>query len=141
MKDSIHCLSSGKPIKDDFNNITGGLIFIKPLSKTRKIVNFNSGQATFRFEDIVGENKKFKKTIELGKIAAGSVSHVLLQGESGTGKEVFAQSIHTMSSRRKGAFVAINCGAIPRELIGSELFGYEGGSFTGAKQGGKPGKY
>lgn len=141
VKGSIHCLSSGKPIRDDFNNMTGGLIFIKPISKTKKLVNFRGGHPIFQFEDIVGENQQFKKIIELGKIAAGSISHVLLQGESGTGKEVFAQAIHNMSSRREGPFVAINCGAIPRELIGSELFGYEGGSFTGAKKGGNPGKF
>lgn len=140
--DSTHCLSSGKPIKDDLGNITGGVIFINPLSKTMKLVNrFSGAQATFQFEDILGENKQLKKTIQLATIAAGNLSHVLLQGESGTGKEVFAQAIHNLSSRQKGPFVAINCGAIPRELIGSELFGYEGGAFTGAKQGGRPGKF
>jgi PAS domain S-box-containing protein len=141
IKDSIHCLSSGKVIRDDYNNIKGGLIFIKPLSKTKKLTNSHGGHADFGFEDIVGENHQFKKIIELGKIAAGSISHVLLEGESGTGKEVFAQAIHNRSSRRRGPFVAINCGAIPKELIGSELFGYDGGSFTGAKHGGKPGKF
>lgn len=137
-----HCLSSGKPIKDDLGNVTGAVIFINPLSKTMKLVNrFNGAHATFQFEDIVGKNKQLKKTIKLGMIAAGNTSHVLLQGESGTGKEVFAQAIHNLSSRRNRPFVAINCGAIPRELIGSELFGYEGGSFTGAKPGGRPGKF
>jgi sigma-54 dependent transcriptional regulator, acetoin dehydrogenase operon transcriptional activator AcoR len=139
---SIHCLSTGKPTKDNLDNITGAVIFIKPLNKTTKLdKRFNGAHATFQFEDIVGENKQLKKTIELGKIAAGNISHVVLQGDSGTGKEVFAQAIHNMSSRRNKAFVAINCGAIPRELIGSELFGYEGGSFTGAKQEGRPGKF
>ena len=64
-----------------------------------------------------------------------------MEGESGTGKEVVAQAIHNRSTYRKGPFVAVNCGAIPRELIGSELFGYAEGAFTGAKRGGRPGKF
>ncbi|HCF51295.1 MAG TPA: sigma-54-dependent Fis family transcriptional regulator, partial [Syntrophomonas sp.] len=60
---------------------------------------------------------------------------------SGTGKEVFAQAIHNQGSRRSGPFIAVNCGAIPRELVGSELFGYAEGAFTGARKGGSPGKF
>ena len=67
-------------------------------------------------------------------------STVLLLGDSGTGKELFAQAIHN-ASRRKGAFIAVNCSAIPRSLIESELFGYEAGSFTGANRSGRPGKF
>ncbi|HJV30683.1 MAG TPA: sigma 54-interacting transcriptional regulator, partial [Bacillales bacterium] len=126
--------------KDDLDNITGGVHLIHTNSNIKKFTNQNSS-ATFQFEDIIGENAQIKKTIELGKIAARSISHVLLQGESGTGKEVLAQAIHNESFRWNKPFVAVNCGAIPRELIGSELFGFEGGSFTGAKQGGKPGKF
>ena len=62
-------------------------------------------------------------------------------GESGTGKELFAQAIHEASNKNKGPFVAINCGAIPRDLIESELFGYEEGAFSGARKKGKPGKF
>jgi transcriptional regulator with PAS, ATPase and Fis domain len=77
----------------------------------------------------------------LAKLASNSNSTVLLQGETGTGKEIFAQSIHNSSARTDGPFVAINCAAIPRELINTELFGYEGGSFTGADRQGRSGKF
>ena len=66
---------------------------------------------------------------------------MLLLGETGTGKELFAQAIHNQGERRAHPFVAINCGAIPRELLESELFGYADGAFTGARKGGRPGKF
>ncbi len=78
--------------------------------------------------------------IEYARRAADSTSTILITGESGVGKEVFAQAVHNASKRREEAFVAINCGALPRTLIESELFGYEEGAFTGAKRGGQPGK-
>lgn len=95
----------------------------------------------FSFEDIVGSSKKMSHAIEIAKMVAETDSRVLLEGESGTGKELFAQSIHNASNRRYGPFIAINCSAIPHELIESELFGYSDGAFTGAKKGGKPGKF
>lgn len=73
--------------------------------------------------------------------AAETDSNVLLLGESGTGKEIFAHAIHGSSNRANGPFVKINCAAIPRELLESELFGYEAGSFTGARKNGKAGKF
>jgi transcriptional regulator with PAS, ATPase and Fis domain len=82
-----------------------------------------------------------RETVEVARMAARSSSNVLIEGESGTGKELFAQAIHNASRRSAGAFVAVNCGAIPRELIASELFGYSEGAFTGAKKGGNPGKF
>jgi len=96
---------------------------------------------SFTFKDIVGKSPALKKSLQLALIAAESDSNVLIYGESGTGKEVFAQAIHNQSSRRFGPFVAINCGALPKELIESEFFGYEEGAFTGAVRGGKKGKF
>ena len=77
---------------------------------------------------------------QIGKVAAMDAV-VLVQGESGTGKELVARAIHMQSPRQQKAFVAINCGAIPKELLESELFGYEEGAFTGARKGGRPGKF
>ena len=82
-----------------------------------------------------------KNVINKCKIIANSPSTILIEGESGTGKEILAQSIHNYSYRRNNRFVAINCGAIPANIIESELFGYEDGAFTGGRKGGKAGKF
>ena len=79
--------------------------------------------------------------MELAKSVASTDSTVLLLGESGTGKDMFAQAIHNYSGRKNGPFIPINCGAIPKDLITSELFGYEEGAFTGAKKGGNIGQF
>ncbi len=128
---------SKNPDKIDFLVIT-----LKDMKTVRKLVNKMIGsQAKFSFENIIGKSKNIKAAVQLGKVAADASSNVLLLGESGTGKEIFAQSIHNYSDRRDYPFVAINCGALPRGLIESELFGYEGGAFTGAKKEGLPGKF
>jgi transcriptional regulator with PAS, ATPase and Fis domain len=101
----------------------------------------DDNKAYFNFEDIIGHSSALQEAIRLGKIAARSTTNVLITGESGTGKELFAQSIHNHSSRREGPFVAVNCGALPGGLIESELFGYEGGAFTGARKEGQKGKF
>lgn len=100
-----------------------------------------TGAATYNFEDIAGHSSAINEAIQLARMAAKSDLPVLVLGESGTGKEVIAQAIHNNSYRRNGPFVAINCGAFPRELISSELFGYVEGAFTGAKKGGYIGKF
>lgn len=97
--------------------------------------------ANFRFADIQGISPALKQTIEIAKEFALTRSSVLIMGETGTGKEVFAQSIHNFSDRRQGPFVAINCAALPGQILESELFGYVGGAFTGASQKGKPGLF
>jgi len=98
-------------------------------------------KATYSFSSIIGNGNKIVEAIKHARRAANTDSNVLLIGESGTGKELFAHAIHQSSSRKYGPFIKINCAAIPSELLESELFGYEEGSFTGAKKGGKLGKF
>ena len=93
------------------------------------------------FQGLIGKDPKLLELKRLGIQAAKTDFTVLITWETGTGKEVFAKAIHLESERRDGPFIAINCGAIPDNLLESELFGYEEGAFTGAKRGGKPGKF
>lgn len=95
----------------------------------------------YAFENIIGNSPEFEKVKSIGQKAASNNFSVLLTGETGTGKEVFANAIHFASSRRNKPPIRINCAAIPSELLESELFGYTEGSFTGAKKGGKKGKF
>ena len=90
---------------------------------------------------IIGDSHLMKEAKKLTLQAAVSNSPILITGESGTGKELFAEAIHQNSYRAKGPFIKVNCAAIPHDLIESELFGYEGGAFTGARRSGKPGKF
>lgn len=111
-------------------------------AEKRRAGRLVSDGAFFTFDDIIGHNNpEFLRTKELAmRIAVGN-SNVLIAGESGTGKEMFAQSIHHASPRRNQPFISVNCAAIPKELISSELFGYDEGAFTGAKKNGSPGKF
>ena len=95
----------------------------------------------YTFDSIVGRSDALKQLKNEALKAAATNFPVLITGESGTGKELFAQAIHHASARRLHPFVRINCAAIPRDLLESELFGYEKGAFTGAKTEGKPGKF
>lgn len=103
--------------------------------KTRKEERGISFDTTrYNFNSILGRSSKVKNAIRIARQAAKSNANVLITGENGTGKELFAQAIHAASERKKNPFVPLNCGAIPKELIESELFGHEKGSFTGATQ-------
>ncbi len=90
-------------------------------------------------DSIISSSKKMEDTLKLAKRAANSDASVFITGESGVGKEEIAKLIHRSSTRRDKSFVAINCAAIPKELLESELFGYVEGAFTGSKRGGKKG--
>lgn len=97
--------------------------------------------ARYHFDDILGDSYALRMAIRQAQRFARVDSNILLIGETGTGKELFAQSIHNESERATGPFVAVNCAAIPENLMESELFGYEGGAFTGASKTGKAGLF
>jgi two-component system response regulator AtoC len=98
-------------------------------------------QEKFRSGGIIGVSQKMKEVLRLAeKVAQGSETTVLIEGETGTGKELLAEYIHFLSARSSFPFIPINCGAIPKDLFESELFGYEKGAFTGALEKGNMGK-
>lgn len=139
---TIHMISSGYPIFSDNGEIIGAIDIFRGIERSRKLANVIAGySASFKFEDIIGKSDRIKETIELAKSFSHSEENILIKGESGTGKELFAQSIHNYGYRKKNPFIAINCANLPTELIESELFGYDEGAFTGARSGGKPGKF
>lgn len=98
-------------------------------------------EATYTFDDIIGDSPEMMIAIEQAKIGAKTPATVLLRGESGTGKELFAHAIHNESDRRHYKFIRVNCAALSESVLESELFGYEEGAFTGAKAGGKKGLF
>lgn len=110
-------------------------------TKSSSDVPAKIGTAKYTLDHIVGRSKEIVKVKQLAAKAAVADSSVLLTGESGTGKEMFAHAIHSASRRSDRQFVCVNCAAIPADLLEAELFGYEEGAFTGAKKGGKIGKF
>ncbi|MBI5018273.1 MAG: sigma-54-dependent transcriptional regulator [Deltaproteobacteria bacterium] len=109
------------------------------LAEARQIIRRLESKHTF--DDIVGDSRAIRKAKELAMRAAKTPVTVLLRGESGTGKELFAHAIHHASDRGDKPFIRVNCAAIPKELLESELFGYEPGAFTGARKEGKKGYF
>ncbi|MFC4024334.1 sigma-54 interaction domain-containing protein [Oceanobacillus longus] len=108
------------------------------LDELRQKVYTNTDETPF--SKLVGNSLPLNQTVRIARKAAKSDATTLILGESGTGKEVCARAIHETSDRSTGPFIPVNCGAIPSALFESELFGYEGGSFTGAERKGKAGK-
>lgn len=111
----------------------------KELDKARQIIR--NLEAKYTFDDIKGSDPIIINAIEKAKLAAATPATVLLRGESGTGKELFAHAIHNASDRKHSKFVRVNCMAINEGILESELFGYSGGSFTGALKSGKAGYF
>lgn len=109
--------------------------------EVKMLSRFSSQRPRFTFEDIIGNTTSLAETVRLAKVAAQSNSNVLITGDSGTGKELFSQSVHNASNFAEGPFIPVNCAAIPKDLIESELFGYAEGAFTGARKGGYIGKF
>ncbi len=137
----LHFTLSAYPIVDE-RGLKEIIFEFKEIKKGRKQADRIIGsKAIYTFDKIIGCSTRFLEIVEYAKKISDSKSTILITGESGTGKEVFAQAIHNHSSRKESPFVAINCGAIPSNLIESELFGYEEGAFTGAKKGGAAGKF
>lgn len=132
-------------IKDE---LTGALATIhdagsirKAEAKIRDSMRQKSFRAKVNFGDILGDSPAILRAKTKAALFAGTESAILIQGESGVGKELFAQAIHNASPRARQPFVAVNCAALPENLLESELFGYEEGAFTGARKGGKPGLF
>lgn len=130
------------------NEVRGVVATFQEVEKIQKIerkirhkLYLKGHVAKARFSDIVGKSKKINEVKNKAMQFAGVNSTVLIIGETGTGKELFAQSIHNASPRADKPFVAVNCAALPENLLESELFGYVEGAFTGARKGGKPGLF
>ena len=152
-KDRIICLHDKKyyvqykPLSE-MEAGAGALIFIKNTdriieeeSRIRRGLSEKGLTAKYTFEDILGQSAAIRENIRMAERYSGVNSNVLIIGETGTGKELFAHSIHQASKRSHQPFVALNCAALPENLLESELFGYEAGAFSGASKGGKTGLF
>lgn len=141
-KENILATNDMYPIFDKEGQVNGVVEIARLRNKKIREVRSALGlTADYTFDDIIGESKLMAEAKQLAATFAGSAYNILIYGESGVGKELFAQSIHNCSNRKNNPFVAINCASIAPELIDSELFGYEGGAFTGASKNGQIGKF
>jgi transcriptional regulator with PAS, ATPase and Fis domain len=124
----------------DFKGLVAKLNLLEREVKYQKRALETVLSPKYTFDSIIGESKTINDTKTLANKFAQTDSPVLLLGATGTGKELFAHSIHAASERRAGPFVCLNCAAVPKDLLESELFGYVSGAFTGARREGKPGQ-
>lgn len=130
-----------------FNNISEVVRLNREIQITQGVADYFKEQLDqfnplpLSFQDYIGQNSKIRETLYLAAKVAKTESTVLIRGESGVGKDVLAKAIHNCSSRQDKPLIKVNCAAIPENLLESELFGYEDGAFTGAKKGGKLGRF
>ena len=137
----MHFLITAKPILAN-DQIEGVVATFRDISEVRKqAYNIMATEREVGIDSILGESPQIRQLRERSRQIAQSNATVLITGESGTGKGLVATAIHYSGPRRNGPFIAINCAAIPDELLESELFGYTEGAFSGARKGGKPGKF
>ncbi len=129
---------SASSLKDENGKIIGGVETFRDFSAIETLKK--EIEQKYTYEDIISKNHKILELFGILPNIAESDSTVLIQGQSGSGKELFARAIHNLSFRNKGPFVAVNCGALPDNLLESELFGYKKGAFTDAKKD-KPGRF
>ena len=143
----VLCTVNATPLRDGLTDRLGVVTFqpvkqVQSLEQTIRKKQADSGNvAKNHFENIIGQSPALVDTIRTARRFAASHSTVLISGETGTGKEMFAQSIHNASPRANGPFVAINCAALPQNILESELFGYVKGAFTGASAEGRAGYF
>ncbi len=147
----INLSIQGTQVKSNFSmrpfygrnfHIEGVSLIFNSRERIQNLISKHTGNnATFTFPQIIGYNEKYLNILNQAKAASNSNINILLLGESGVGKDIISQSIHNASERRNKPFVALNCAAFPKDLISSELFGYEEGAFTGSRKGGNLGKF
>ncbi len=124
-------------LKDANGTLVGGVETFRDLSVIEELRKELTSQ--YSFLDIISKNKEMQRLFGMLELISESDATILLEGESGTGKELFAKAIHSLSHRKKGPMITVNCGALPDTLLESELFGYKAGAFTDAKKD-KPGR-
>lgn len=140
-KGGLHVIATAKPFYRG-TEVRGVVISFRDIQEAQKLAyTMNRTKLKNTFDDIIGKSIAITKAKNHALITSKGDSTVLIQGESGTGKEMFAKAIHYSGARANCPFVTVNCGAIPENLLESELFGYEKGAFTGASDKGKIGKF
>ncbi len=139
---SVNCILSLRPVRVGLQQPIGYIATLRPIERVRQLVHRLVGaQATLTLESVLGESPSMRRVRRQARVAAQGTAPVLLRGEDGVGKNPLARAIHNESPRAQGPFIAINCLAIPHELMLSEFLGYEGGAFSGALEEGRPSKF